>query len=61
MECEWCGARNPEGGFDYYYVKVYYKEHLICSDCYKHLFRISYEKDKQLYEEFSQKVNRGEV
>ena len=61
MECEWCKMRCPDGCGNYYYIKVFAKKHLICADCYKHLFRISYEKDKQLYEEFSQKVNRGEV
>lgn len=56
MECEWCGMLNPEGGWDYYYIKVYYKEHLICSDCYRHLFNIRYEKDKQDYSDFVEKL-----
>jgi hypothetical protein len=61
MECEWCKMQYPDGGGDFYYIKVFAKRHLICSDCYKHLFKISYEKDKQKYDDFVRKVNRGEV
>lgn len=37
--CEWCGTQYPE--FDktvnYYEVNVFYKSHIICSDCIKNL------------------------
>lgn len=58
MECEWCGMRYPDGEWDYYYIEVWKKEHLICSDCYKHLWRIFYEKDKKYYKSFCEELTK---
>lgn len=52
MRCEWCGMDYPNGEWDYLYIEVFNKEHIICSDCYKHLFKIRREKDKKGYAEF---------
>ena len=56
MKCEWCGMDYPDGEWDYYYIKVFDETHLICSDCYKHLFKIRCEKDKEGYNDFVDRV-----
>ena len=35
--CEWCGMEYLKDCWDYYTIKVFSKEHKICSDCYEHL------------------------
>lgn len=58
MKCEFCGMQYPDGEWQYYYIKVWDKEHIICSDCYKMLMPIIYEKDKKKYPEFCDKVRK---
>lgn len=40
--CEWCGLNYPVDtkgnlAYDFWQIKVFKKEHIICDDCYKHL------------------------
>jgi len=38
--CEWCGMSYPRTGYDYYFIIVLNKNHVICRDCFDHLVKV---------------------